>query len=85
MSKVGDKPAFPQVRDHQGEWPGQFGLGGLTERELFTALALNGILAHAGLELLEERRAKWRALAAREAMAHADALLAALGERDGEP
>lgn len=70
-----DKPAFPCVdflRDHPGGERREY-FYGLTRRELFAAMAMQGILAKSG------RYAEGKeSVLAQYAIAHADALIAEL-------
>lgn len=74
--KPGDFAAFPiQSSDAQGSLVAE---QGITKREYFAAMALQGFAAH-------EKEGGWIATsAARQAVEYADALLAALRQGEGE-
>lgn len=80
MSNPNDS-AFPRST------PGQFNPQGLTKREYFAGLALNGLLSDpdtiAGLQAVAEARGSTlTAITAEASTEYADALLAALGRSE---
>lgn len=86
-----DKPAFPQVV-RQPAWSSRDGLAsmaGLTRRELFAAMMLNGMLASESrgdgmLPGYEGPRENWLRHCGKDAVEWADALIAAL-DAAGKP
>lgn len=68
VRRYADEPAYPSLA--QDPWGKGYMAGGLTKRELFAAMAMQGLLAALGDDLTRA--------AASDATSYADALIAAL-------
>lgn len=84
----GSQPTFPETHIHHFMTKGESGqdqsavvprwMGGLTKREYFAAMAVQGLLVHIGWA--KEARMDFHTYVAEQALSVADALIAQLGK-----
>jgi len=79
-----NQPAFPIPDFVDGNGNVQLGSIGLTKRELFTAMAMQGILCHKGIswKISREKEGLIELTTAKDAIAEADSLIAELAKTE---